>query len=222
MPTQGPEVHHATICRDAQLSSPIRAIEVGKVCVWAADLPAVLPFTSHLLADIDSLLRDGKQNKAAYGIQTETMLQTLTSRHWKVFFSEVRRVMTAIIEESPELIAHGRIHLRAWASRLEHIDDENERRLRLQALHNHSPAFLSSVYYLKVPEGLSGGDGGTMFVNPFPHSIASPRPGLVVPSSEGRIVVFPSWLLHGPALLEHRHLQSPRIVIAVDAHLVPE
>jgi hypothetical protein len=44
---------------------------------------------------------------------------------------------------------------------------------------------------------------------------------MVIPAVEGRVVVFPSWVVHGPALLDYSHSLSPRIVIAVDAHLIP-
>jgi hypothetical protein len=74
---------------------------------------------------------------------------------------------------------------------------------------------------VRIPKELQSGDGGTFFINPFPHPLANPRPGLVVPAVEGRVILFPSSLMHGPAFLDYRNSRSPRVVIAVDAHLIP-
>jgi len=199
----------------------MRAIEVARVCVWTADLPAVVPHHDALEADIDELLSHGGRNRAGYGEQTLTRLHQLAGSHWKRFFSEIRRVISDVVATSPAPVDQGTVHLRAWASRLRRDGDYSKRYLRLSALHNHSPAFLSAVYYLRVPPGVREGDGGTFFVNPFPHSLASPQPGMVIPPREGRVVVFPSWLMHGPALLDDPASQLPRLVIAVDAHLLP-
>jgi hypothetical protein len=200
----------------------IRAIEVARISVWTADLPGVLAYHNVLESDVDDLLEAGQRNEAGYGEQTTTTLHDLNAPHWKYFFSEIRRVILDVVATSGGSLDEGVVHLRAWASRLRRDGNYSERYLRLSALHNHSPAFLSAVYYLRIPKDLQDGDGGTFFVNPFPHPLASPRPGLVVPAVEGRVILFPSSLLHGPAFLDYRNLRSPRVVIAVDAHLIPK
>lgn len=204
------------------IKEPIRAIEIARVSVWTTELVGVVAYHDVLERDIDDLLARGERNEAAYGEQTATKLHELTTPHWKYFFSEVRRVITQVVTASAIPIDEGVVHLRAWASRLRSGGSYDERYLRLSALHNHSPAFLSAVYYLRIPSILSEGDGGTFFVNPFPHPLASSQPGVVIPAVEGRIVLFPSWLMHGPAFLDYSNSLSPRVVIAVDAHLVPK
>lgn len=201
---------------------PVRAIEIARVSVWTADLPELTVYREAFERDIDDLIARGERNEAGYGEQTATKLHELTTPHWKCFFSEIRRVILEVVAVSRAPLDEGTVHLRAWASRLRQDGSYSERYLRLSALHNHSPAFLSAVYYLRIPKNLGGGDAGTFFVNPFPHPLASPRPGIVIPAVEGRVVLFPSWLMHGPAFLDYSDSPSPRVVIAVDAHLVPK
>jgi hypothetical protein len=181
----------------------------------------LLPDHDALLADIEDLLARGDRNPAAYGEQTSTRLQELTAPHWRRFFAEMRRIVSCVAETSAGALDEGVVHLRAWASRLRLDGDPSERRLWLGALHNHSPAFLSAVYFLRLPAGTSKGEGGTCFVNPFPHSLVSPHPGVVIAPAEGRVIVFPSWLMHGPLPTARSTPGLPRVVIAVDAHFIP-
>ncbi|HWF07362.1 MAG TPA: putative 2OG-Fe(II) oxygenase [Bryobacteraceae bacterium] len=190
------------------------------MCAWISDLPGVIADAAALEADIEDMLSNGLRNESAYGEQTVTKLHQLRAPHWDRFFGEVRRVIGEVIAASRATLDPATVYLRAWASKLAREGDYSRRRARLSAIHNHSPAFLSAIYYLRVPQEQEKGESGTLFVNPFPQSLASPQPGVVLPGLEGRIVVFPSWVLHAPA--ELADLKSPRIVIAVDAHFIPE
>lgn len=202
------------------LPDSVNEIEIARICVWAISLPEITQDHEALEADIDELIARGQRNFAAQGVQTLAMLHELKSPHWERFFSGVRTVIAEIVENSAAVFDEGRVHLRAWAHR---IGDEarDQKPLRLDILHNHSPAFLSAVYYLKVPPALSSGEAGTFFVNPLPHSLASPHPGVAIPAAEGRLVVFPSWIVHGPLMLGAPSSDA-RTIIAIDAHLVPK
>lgn len=200
---------------------PIQTVEIARLCVWTAQTLGIHSDHDALEADILGLLGRGVRNPAAYGEQTATVLHELDAPHWKRFFFMVRTVIRGVASSLSGPLDEGMVHLRAWGSRLSRAGDYSERHLRLSALHNHSPAFLSAVYYLRLPKEGSEGDGGTFFVNPFPHSLSSPHPGVVVSPEEGSIVVFPSWVMHGPVLLDYTRVQAPRIVIGIDAHLIP-
>jgi hypothetical protein len=170
----------------------LHTIEVAKACVWTADLQGLKRDHEALEQDIEQMLARRYRNAFAYGQQTSTELHELRAPHWK----------------------------RAWASKLGGQGSYSDQHLRLNALHNHWPAFLSSVYYLRIPGDVDSAEAGTFFVNPFPHSLAAPHPGVAIPAVEGRLVVFPSWFMHGPLILRPSHA-SLRLVIAVDVHLIP-
>jgi hypothetical protein len=200
----------------------IHAIDIARVCVWSADLAELREHRAAFETDIEQMLARGERNLAAYGEQTLTVLHQLTAPHWKLFFSKVRGVILRVVQDSPIKLDEGRVHLRAWASTMSKEGQYCQRQTRLNALHNHSPAFVSAIYYLRIPPDLEEGDGGTLFVNPFPNSLAQPDPGTVVSPAEGRLVVFPSWLVHSPFLLDYSNVSSPRIVIGIDAHFIPD
>lgn len=170
-------------------------------------------------ADIDRLLSAGARNSRASGEQTTNVLQTLPGDHWSAFYAAIRRTISDIVHQSPGEIDEGVVHLRAWANRLQAGEGGD---LHLAALHNHSPAFLSAVYYVRLPDKDAGDHvDGTYFVNPFPHSLTNPRPGVLVAGAPGRLVVFPSWVLHGVSLADVHHWRSSRLVVAIDAHVIP-
>ena len=200
---------------------PLRAIEILRVNVWTAELSQLRAYHDAFESDINELLASGQRNPEGYGEQTTTTLQNMPGPHWKLFFSEIQKTISQVVEDSGAKLDEGVVHLRAWASTLRK-GGHSERNLRLSALHNHSPAFLSAVYYVRVPEELKDGDGGTFFINPFPHPLSSQRPGVVIPAITGQVIIFPSWLMHGPAFLDFSRAPSPRVVIAVDAHLIPK
>ena len=198
----------------------LHTIEVAKACVWTADLQGLKRDHEALEQDIEQMLARRYRNAFAYGQQTSTELHELRAPHWKRFFSGVRSVIESVVASSPAMVDQGTVHLRAWASKLGGQGSYSDQHLRLNALHNHWPAFLSSVYYLRIPGDVDSAEAGTFFVNPFPHSLAAPHPGVAIPAVEGRLVVFPSWFMHGPLILRPSHA-SLRLVIAVDVHLIP-
>lgn len=202
------------------MGGELRTVEIARLCVWTADLPQLMDCHDSMVVDVDELLVAGKRNYAGYGEQTATCLQEFTTSHWLKFFGEVRQVVSMICERSEGQLDEGTIHLRAWASKLS-SGKYSERQFRLNALHNHSPAFISAVYYLRLSNGNAEGDGGTFFVNPITHPIASPHPGVVIAPAEGRLIAFPSWIMHGPLLVDPKP-KSPRVIVGIDAHFIPK
>ena len=205
--------------RVAGVTSPrgIEEVELGRVCAWVRELSVVRPDHAQLADDIEALLAAGRRNSATASAQTLSILQTLPGLHWRRFFTSVAAVLQDIVATSAAHVDHSSMQLRAWASRVNPEDAAEAADLGSGSLHNHSPAMLSAVYFLRAPEGITG----TYFVNPFPQSLVSPAPGTLIRAVEGRLVVFPSWVMHGPYFAPSTVPQLPRVVVAIDAHVVP-
>jgi len=171
-------------------------------------------------ADICDMLSRGDINQTAYGEQTASKIHELTGEHWDEFFKSVRSVIEELMS-SAKGFGETTVHLRAWASKLSRDGHYDRQRFQLSALHNHVPAFLSAIYYLRLSEQGKSTDDGTFFVNPFMHPLASPQPGVVIAPQEGSLVIFPSSIMHGPLRMSYAKTNAPRIIVAVDAHLVP-
>jgi hypothetical protein len=195
----------------------IEEVELGRVTAWVRDLAAVRPDHAQLAEDIEALLADGKRNSATASEQTLSILQTLPGSHWRRFFTSVAAVLQEIVATSAAHVDQSSMQLRAWASRVNPEDAAEAADLGSGSLHNHSPAMLSAVYFLRAPEEGTG----TYFVNPFPQSLVAPAPGTVIRAVEGRLVIFPSWVIHGPYFALSTVPRSPRVTIAIDAHVVP-
>jgi len=92
------------------------------------------------------------------------------------------------------------------------------------AVHNHTPAVFSGVYYVSVgdpaPEGSR--DGLIEFVDPRPGPHGGPLPThafhapLIVDPEPGMVLVFPGWLLH---YVHPYRGRTPRVSIAFNLWL---
>ena len=81
--------------------------------------------------------------------------------------------------------------------------------------HDHSPSFLSGIFYLAIP-----GDkiqGGTEFLDPRAPGHRSCRM-VQTPPTEFTWVIFPGWMEHRPMYLD---LEDPRYTIAADLYVAP-
>lgn len=108
---------------------------------------------------------------------------------------------------------------RCWALRVDSAEQWDEQSRRLSVIHNHPGSTLSSVLYLDVPEQ-EGDDptGGTLFVNPLAH-VADPRlvpRRIVVPAKPLHMIMFPSWVEHGPARPSESLVAGTRLTVAAD------
>lgn len=194
---------------------------MGRACVWTVDLDPLTVEHDRMEADVEEMLASGRRNEAGYGDQTPAVLHELTSPHWTHFFSEVHHVIERIVAGSPAIVDLGTCYLRAWASKLAGATNYAQDSFRLSAIHNHFPAFLSAVYYVRAPTTGREQVGGTTFINPFPQSLVTPHPGIIIQPAEGRLIVFPSWVMHGPELPTDAAGSGRRLVIGIDVHLVP-
>lgn len=80
--------------------------------------------------------------------------------------------------------------------------------------HNHNPAFLSGVYYLKVPHSDTS-TGGTEFHDPrFPEAQGT-RHQQVAPL-EKTWIIFPGWLSHKT---NYADSNDPRYVVAANLYV---
>jgi len=79
--------------------------------------------------------------------------------------------------------------------------------------HHHNPAFLSGVYYLRVPG--DGTTGGTEFHDPRTAPAIGTRNKILTPI-ENSWVIFPGWLQHRSNFVE---TEEPRYVIAANAYV---
>jgi len=89
---------------------------------------------------------------------------------------------------------------------------------RLRIYHSHPGSTMSSVLFLDGDE-IPDGAGGTMFRSPLAH-VADPRlmpPVVTVPWRSLHLLIFPSWLEHGPA--RPGSACRSRITIAADFRL---
>lgn len=94
------------------------------------------------------------------------------------------------------------------------------------AIHNHTPAVFSGVYYVSVgdpaPEGSR--DGLIEFVDPRPGPHGGPLPThvfnapLVVDPEPGMLLLFPGWLLH---YVHPYRGTTPRVSVAFNLQLRP-
>ena len=77
--------------------------------------------------------------------------------------------------------------------------------------HDHSPAYLAGVYYLKDPG--DGSTGGTDFHNP----VITRRDVVEVPPVENSWIIFPGWLQHRSVTLD---VEDTRYVVAANMYSI--
>ena len=195
---------------------------VSDVPFWTTDIALSTDFRKSLLHDIDSLIDSGKVNEYAYGLQTNSLLQKQTAKHWKFFFAEFQTALLGILQMEEFNQREMTIFVRAWASRSDELTMTSQS-ARIKAIHQHSPATLSSIFYLKLPTEQEAEDYGTVFLNPHAPVLPGARPGTYVTPQEGTLVIFPSWLHHSPIVPTKREgLSFSRYVVSTDVYFLPK
>lgn len=86
-------------------------------------------------------------------------------------------------------------------------------RVETNPWHDHSPSFISGVFYLDVPG--DGKSGGTVFADPRRNEGRGTRQQ-EVPPMPLTWVLFPGWLTHRSSNLD---TEQPRYVIAADCYV---
>lgn len=80
--------------------------------------------------------------------------------------------------------------------------------------HNHSPSFLSGIFYLNIPSE-NGIEGGTEFMDPRQNESHGCNMQIVEPINFTWIV-FPGWMYHRS---NRSNTETPRYVIAADSFM---
>lgn len=80
--------------------------------------------------------------------------------------------------------------------------------------HNHMPAFLSGVFYLRIPTGYEH-EGGTLFQD-FRAAHCLQQRDCHLPPMEHSWIIFPSWMQHRSGQCD---TEDPRYVIAADCYV---
>lgn len=186
--------------------------------VWYSDDNDLAIHNEAMLNDVRRLVTEGLLHKSAYGTQTEAVLQSLREPHWTAFFSIIHSAINQMLCDSAYELDRGKLIFKAWASIITKLD--TPQKIISHSLHSHSTALFSAIYYLLVPE--QSGSFGTFFVNPLSMIFGSGPYGTIIPARVGRIVLFNSGIVHAPYVSLDDISEIERIVIAVDAHYVPE
>ncbi|NQW09997.1 MAG: hypothetical protein HQ481_08990 [Alphaproteobacteria bacterium] len=129
------------------------------------------------------------------------------------FKQRITATLSRMIQEAhnPAFALDARMRLVAWAN--------VSRDGAYNAIHNHSPALFSGVYYAATgaPSVEGGREGLIEFVDPRPGPHGGPLPThafhtpLTIQPEAGMMLVFPAWLLH---FVHPYHGTEPRVSVA--------
>lgn len=189
------------------------------VPVWDFDL-------SEALTDIrDELVADALEAARQSPLTTRPFRQSMASlggasQLWADVISTFRDIATSLIEQtyrSVEGTSFPQVReIRCWSLVIDGREQWDAEAAGLRIVHNHPGSTLSSVLFLDGPADDRSGSGGTMFMNPLSH-VADPRlipKSMVVPWRLMHLVLFPSWLEHGP--MRPSPGGGPRLTVAAD------
>tara|TARA_R110002153_G_scaffold98235_1_gene233260 strand:- start:195 stop:632 length:438 start_codon:yes stop_codon:yes gene_type:complete len=98
----------------------------------------------------------------------------------------------------------------AWFVKQNNTINENN----INPYHDHSPAYLSGIFYLRVPEGEGG---GTEFIDPRTNQHKNISRRFLAPKHLNWLI-FPSWLSHRTEWLDS---DDSRYVIAANVYTRP-
>jgi hypothetical protein len=192
----------------------VRAADIGPPAGWAT--------TGAYLADLRATLNALHERAALqlgqslrHGTQTTPDLRVVDAPALKAFFAAIdpliRDYMSALGEGSDPLRARntGRYALTGcWSIRLRagghHVD------------HMHPNGWLSSAFYVDVPEETLAGDdrpGWIQFGKPNFRTVPALEPAHFERPAPGRLVLFPSYMWHGTVPFSS---PDPRMTIAFD------
>src|SRR5207248_2989856 len=137
-----------------------------EIPMWLSEFSDVIPYHEEMASEVDRLLESasGDADSPTLGHQTASDPFLLPSLGWRVLERATNEAFSKVIRTSLGRRRTGEFHVRRWALRLGRLTQSEKTRLDAQGLHNHLPALLSSVYYLRVPSELAEQrEGGTIF-----------------------------------------------------------
>ena len=191
------------------------------VPLWTASLPDVVPHHSAMANEIDKHIEAGGASSTALAHQTAIDPMRLQDPGWKILEARMNEVLADVIRKHLRRWRYGQLHIRRWAVQLGRLSAEEKARLPGEFTHNHLPALLSAVYYLRVPADLPSGHGGTSFFNPLANlmDLFGPRDAYEEPTP-GKLLVFPAYLDHVPVPGTWDASENTRITISADVFFV--
>jgi tetratricopeptide (TPR) repeat protein len=162
------------------------------------------PFTNHPL---DQSLRNGSQTSRSLLAEKEPMIQALLAA-FEAPIADYRRAIGADPEHP--LSARNRGASRyagAWSVQL--------RREGFHVNHVHPQGWISSAYYVHVPEEVNDTAlmSGWLKFGETRLPVPGASPEVFVPPASGRLVLFPSYMWHGTIAI---HGPDPRTTVAFD------
>lgn len=189
---------------------------------WLAFFEEVIPYHDEMIAELEDKLDAAQETKIHLSDQTVDDPFKLASEGWGVLQKNCDMAFHELVEKNFQRWYSGEFHMRRWGVRLGRQSSTEKERLLRESVHNHYPAFLSSIYYLSVPEELRAKEeGGTQFRNPFSFVMEKIVPRtVVVPAQPGRFVVFPAFVDHTAVPIEWTANDVSRIVIVCDIFYV--
>lgn len=171
-----------------------------------------------MIRDIDQLIKDNNYYDTSYHpkYQTNTNLFDINNKDvWIKLRSTFIESCHYYIQNVPNLIYNQEAlqpyYTNAWACK--NWKSLNE--VTIPPWHNHNPAFLTGVFYLKIP-----GDknyGGTEFGDPrFPQCNSNTN-YMSIPT-EFTWSIFPGWIHHRSVYIDS---EEPRYVISANIYCAP-
>jgi hypothetical protein len=140
------------------------------------------------------------------------MFKEERSAVWKKLQKSFYAAVTQYFQNVENLVKHPKdivFHSsNAWFYRGSHETQETSG----NPWHNHTPSFLSGVFYLKLPTDVK--PIGTEFLDPR-HPSASVNRTYIVEPYELAWCVFPGWLHHKPGTIP-KECQENRYIVAAD------
>lgn len=183
------------VCRSATLSPPAGYANIEAFNeVLAARLRARHTLTAHPLVNS---VRDGTQIEIHPGSETDPVLRE--------FFEMIRKPINEFIASMPADASHPLFARKAGAYRLNGCWTVRlEGGAGRHVSHIHPRGWISSAYYVSVPEevrnvdpGAATSRGGWLSFGKPPYPIAGLEPTGWVQPAVGRLALFPSYQWHG-------------------------
>tara|TARA_R110001606_G_scaffold395569_4_gene568061 strand:- start:936 stop:1517 length:582 start_codon:yes stop_codon:yes gene_type:complete len=154
--------------------------------------------------------------------QTKSDPFKLPSNGWAILDEEIKICLSKIIKDKIPRYVNGELHIRRWAIRYGKLNSDEADLLSEESIHNHSPALLTCVFYLSVPQEMENlKESKTRFFNP-----CGAISGLVSPSrvdiggEQGSLIIVPGDIYHTGLSERYVSDEKSRIVVVCDIFFV--
>jgi len=170
--------------------------------------------------DIDFLIDNGEYQtqEGSPLYQTKTCLfyddrQEIWLKLKETFLVSCKNYLMMVENFSKQQEALVPIHTLAWGYKSWKSCNEKVKNPRPE--HNHNPAYLAGVFYLKIPK--SDCARGTEFIDPR-DAFSSSQRNVYTDPVEFSWCIFPGWLTHKACLID---TEEPRYTVAANVYCAP-